>query len=154
MPTTAGTRPSVSAALAPSPAAMLVSALAIPGRPEHVQAAREFTALALRVHGRDDDGISGLLVSEVVTNSLIHSDSGRPGGTITVRVIITPGESRVEVADDGGDGEPVPRTAPGDADAEDGRGLFLLQELADEWGHFRQGGRLITWFTLRTGRPA
>lgn len=133
---------------------MLVSALAIPGRPEHVHTAREFTALVLRVHDRDDDGISGLLVSELVTNSLVHSDSGRPGGTITVTAIVTPGETRIEVADDGGDGDPVLRAVPDDISAEDGRGLFLLQELADDWGHARHGGGLTTWFTLRTGRSA
>ena len=157
MPTAAGTRPSVSAALTPSPAARLVSGLAIPGRPEHVQAARQFTDLVLRTHGRDDDGIASLLASELITNSLRHGRSGRPGGTVTILVIITPGEILIGVTDDGGPGEPVmhPEGKDGDdGEAESGRGLHLVDRLSAGWGHFRQGHQLTTWFTLRTGQPA
>jgi anti-sigma regulatory factor (Ser/Thr protein kinase) len=86
--------------------AMLISALAIPGHPAHVRVAREFTALVLGAHSRDDDGIAALLVSELITNSLRHSASGQPGGTITVIVAVAPGEALIEVTDNGGTGEP------------------------------------------------
>jgi hypothetical protein len=63
-------------------AGLLISALAIPGRPEHVHAARAFVNLILGVHHRDDEGVASLLVSELVTNSLRHGDSGATDGTI------------------------------------------------------------------------
>jgi anti-sigma regulatory factor (Ser/Thr protein kinase) len=124
---------------------MLISALVIPGRPEHVRAAREFAALVLRTHSRDDDGTVGLLLSEMAANSLQHSDSGKPGGTITVTVTVTPEKVVAEVADDGGDSEPVLRDPPGD-EAERGRGLRLVEELSDAWGYFGGKGQLVTWF--------
>ena len=137
---------------------MLISVLAIPGRPEHVQAARAFTGLVLGVHARDDGGISSLLVSELVKNSLRHGDSGKPGGTITITVAVTAGEVLIEVTDNGGAGEPAPRDLSSNVsdagNAEGGRGLYLVQELSSAWGHFVAGGRLTTWFELKTGQPS
>jgi serine/threonine-protein kinase RsbW len=132
---------------------MLVSALAIPGSAQHVRAAREFAALVLRVHAVADDGTVGLLLSELMSNSLAYSDSGKPGGTITVTVTVSPGKIVAEVADAGGDGEPVLRDPPGD-DSERGRGLRLVQELSDGWGYFGGKGQLVTWFELKTGQPS
>ncbi len=96
-------------------------------------------------------GPPGVLVSELVTNSLRHSDSGNPGGTITVTVAITPNETVVQVTDDGGPAEPDPGD-PGDTDAEDGRGLWLVGELSAGWGFFRRDSRLVTWFELKAER--
>jgi anti-sigma regulatory factor (Ser/Thr protein kinase) len=79
---------------------------------------------------------------------LQHSDSGRPGGTVTVTVAVTAGEVLIEVTDDGGAGHPAPRPA-GAGDDEDGRGLRLVQELAAGWGYFGGKGRLSTWFELK-----
>jgi anti-sigma regulatory factor (Ser/Thr protein kinase) len=141
----------------PGTVGRLVSGLAIPGRPEQVQAARQFTDLVLRAHGRDDDGIASLLVSELVTNSVRHSHSGRPGGTVAILVIITPDEVLIGVTDDGGPDEPVPQAAGEDGDdgeAESGRGLRLVVELAARWGHYRHGSQLTIWFTLCPRQPA
>ena len=135
-------------AMAQTPAdtgAMLISALAIPGEPEQVRTAREFTALVLRAHARDDDGTAALLVSELVTNSLRHSASGQHGGTITVIVAVAPDETLIEVTDNGGPTDPVPRAA---SDGEDGRGLHLVEELAAAWGYHRRETQLTTWFQL------
>lgn len=129
-------------------AGMLISALVIPGQPEHVRAAREFAALVLRAHSRDDDGTVGLLLSELAANSSQHSDSGKPGGMITVTVTVTPEKVVAEVADDGGDSEPVLREADDDQ-AERGRGLRLVEELSDAWGYFGGKGQLVTWFELK-----
>jgi serine/threonine-protein kinase RsbW len=156
MPTATPTlQPPIAASAADTrTAGLLVSVLAIPGRPEHVQAARQFTDLVLRAHGRDDEGTASLLVSEIVTNSLRHSRSGRPGGTVTILVAIRPGEILIGVTDDGGTGEPVRREGENDGGAEDGRGLHLVDQLAARWGHYRQGHQLTTWFTLRARQPA
>jgi serine/threonine-protein kinase RsbW len=123
------------------------AALAIPGRPEHVRDARAFTELVLAVHQLADDGIAGLLVSELVTNSLQHSDSGRPGGTVTVTVAVIAGDVLVEVTDEGGAAHPAPRD--GGTDEEDGRGLHLAEQLAADWGYTGGKGRLSTWFELK-----
>ena len=124
---------------------MLISALVIAGRPEHVHAGRAFADLVLGVHHRDDDGIASLLVSELVTNSLLHGCSRAASATITLTVAVAPGEVLVEVTDNGGGGEPVPREA-----GEDGRGLHLVAELSDAWGYIAGVGRLTTWFELKT----
>lgn len=149
----ASAEPSVSAET-PEPAGMLISSLVIPGHPKHVPAARQFAALVLRVHSRDDDGTVGLLLTELISNSLAHSNSGKPGGTITVTVTVTPEKVVGEVADDGGDGEPVLRDPPGE-EAERGRGLQLVDELSDGWGYFGGGeGRMVTWFEVKAGQPS
>jgi serine/threonine-protein kinase RsbW len=135
-------------------AGTLVSALVIPGEPEHARAAREFAALVLRVHAIDDDGTAGLLLSELISNSLAYSDSGKPGGTVTVTVTVTPGHVVAEVADDGGDSVPVLREPPG-VESESGRGLRLVDELSSGWGFCRGKGKLVTWFELKAlPRPA
>jgi anti-sigma regulatory factor (Ser/Thr protein kinase) len=126
---------------------MLISALAIPARPEHVRAARAFVTLVLQVHQRDDDGIASLLVSELVTNSLLHGGPGAADGTVTVTVAIAPGEVLVEVTGNGGGGEPVQRDAG--ADGESGRGLHLVAQLSHAWGYLAASGRLTTWFELK-----
>ena len=47
-----------------------------------------------------------LLVSELVTNSVMHSQSGEPGGTVTVALCPGPAGILVQVCDDGGSSEP------------------------------------------------
>ncbi|MFB8180429.1 ATP-binding protein [Streptomyces sp. NPDC055966] len=72
-----------------------------------------------------------LLVSELTTNAVLHTDSGHVlcGLTLT-------GDARrlrIELHDDG----PTPVRPPEDhagPGEENGRGLFLVQQLADRWG--------------------
>src|SRR5579872_5468592 len=61
------------------------ASLSVPGRPEQVHAARVFTS---QTFGSEHpcEPVAVLLVSEVVTNSVLHSDSCLPGGTVTVTV--------------------------------------------------------------------
>lgn len=81
-----------------------------------------------------------LLVSELVTNAVVHARS-RPN----VAVMLLPEAVRVEVADDVADGL-APRAA-GDTD-ESGRGLFLLDELSSAWGVDVSGGGKTVWFEV------
>ncbi|WP_329067439.1 ATP-binding protein [Streptomyces sp. NBC_01429] len=69
-----------------------------------------------------------LLVSELLANSVEHSASR------LVRVVVShPEHGRVRVAvADNSPAPPTPRTAPDDA--EDGRGLAVVQALSDRWG--------------------
>jgi len=93
-----------------------------------------------------DDGLlrdAQLLVSEVVTNSIKHSGSDDP---IRLRVWARRSGLKVEVAD-GGFGFEPDQPSPRD-DAEGGRGLMILDTLADRWGTSRDG-RARVWFELR-----
>jgi anti-sigma regulatory factor (Ser/Thr protein kinase) len=98
--------------------------------------------------GRVDLGDVGVLVSEVATNAYRYSLSGKSGGGVRVAVREAPDRVRVEIQDDGG-GVTVP-VIPAWADAR-GRGLLLVQELADAWGYHvdESGNRRITvWFEM------
>jgi anti-sigma regulatory factor (Ser/Thr protein kinase) len=92
--------------------------------------------------GRD---VARLLVSELVTNAVQHTDSRHPGGTVTVTILNAPGAVHAEVTDEGSASSiPVVRE---DLFATDGRGLFLVQALAKDWGYVRDHRGTTVWFT-------
>jgi len=83
-----------------------------------------------------------LLLSELATNALAHSASGR-GGTFTVTVFHRSGDVRVEVADQGG------LWLPGTAgDEVHGRGLVIVSSLARAWGITGDESGRTVWFEL------
>ena len=83
-----------------------------------------------------------LLVSEVVTNSIKHSGSDDP---IQLRVWERSTGLKIEVADGGFGFEPAePRDRGVD---EGGRGLLILEALADRWGT-SYDARARVWFEL------
>jgi anti-sigma regulatory factor (Ser/Thr protein kinase) len=83
---------------------------------------------------------AALLVSEVVTNVLLHARS-----EASLRVCARPGALRVEVCDSSA--LPVQRRLRA-AEAATGRGLVLLDALAERWGtETRRGGKVV-WFEL------
>jgi anti-sigma regulatory factor (Ser/Thr protein kinase) len=92
--------------------------------------------------GEEVHDTAALLISELVTNSVRHSNAA--GGVIELMASITPRSVRVEVSDDGEgfDMMPVPHD-----DSEAGRGLELVQELSDRWGR-PTGMRTCVWFEL------
>jgi anti-sigma regulatory factor (Ser/Thr protein kinase) len=128
-----------------------VAALAsweLPGRAKSVGIARAFLRLLL---GPDDPQLETAqwLISELFTNSVIHSRSGsHTHGKVGVAVWRRPnGCLLVEVSDDGG--ETVPQDASGDLMAESGRGWQLVQAVARSCGSTTSGmGKRTTWFTL------
>ena len=81
-----------------------------------------------------------LLVSELVTNAVVHAGS-RPD----VAVILLPHALRVEVADNDPAG-PRARVA-GDED-ESGRGLLLLDQLSTKWGVDASPTGKTVWFEV------
>ncbi|GAA3096646.1 ATP-binding protein [Streptomyces rectiviolaceus] len=90
--------------------------------------------------------IAELLTSELVTNALVHTDRDAIL-TATVR----PGRLRVEVRDFVGR---RPKLCVPDADGSThGRGLMLVQSLADAWGVRAHGVGKVVWFEL-DGGPA
>ncbi|WUB77457.1 ATP-binding protein [Streptomyces sp. NBC_00576] len=87
-----------------------------------------------------------LLLSELVTNSLRHA-STPPGREIGLRFATYDGRLRVEVAD-ANNCRPTPRQAS--PEDEGGRGLTLVQTLAERWGCCprRHGIGKATWAEL------
>jgi len=117
--------------------------LVICAQPGQVGVARTFVRQVLG-HGHPGTERVTLLTSELVTNSVNHSDSRREGGTITVTVRASADCVRVEVQDDGG---PTAPTVCCDGDlAEAGRGLRLVEAYSLMWDHYRNGTGRVTWF--------
>jgi hypothetical protein len=106
-----------------------------PGEPGRVPEARRWAAAALSRAGADPDAAE-LLASELVSNALLHTRSGQPGGTVTV--LVTPGG--VLHVHDLGPAGPEPcggpgGWAPGAGRADFGRGLLLVAELGTGFAH-------------------
>ncbi|MFD8782244.1 ATP-binding protein [Kitasatospora sp. NPDC059599] len=73
-----------------------------------------------------------LLLGELFANAVQHADAPADR-LIEVRFAVVRDRLRLEVHD-AGTGRPSLSTAPADADAECGRGLFLVNALAERWG--------------------
>jgi anti-sigma regulatory factor (Ser/Thr protein kinase) len=115
------------------------------GRPDHIGAARRFVAAALVAWPAAQEAAL-LLVSELVTNAVLHSASGDQGGSVEVRYALDDQEVYVEVVDDGGAAHP--RRHGEYLEGVSGRGLALVTALASSWGvHEHQDGRVV-WFRL------
>ena len=84
-----------------------------------------------------------LLVSEVVTNAVIHPEV-QDRGDIQLRARIAGDVIRVEVTDDGQGFEPRPRD-PTRSDR--GYGLYLVEKQAERWGVESADGTTV-WFEL------
>jgi anti-sigma regulatory factor (Ser/Thr protein kinase) len=84
-----------------------------------------------------------LLVSEIVTNAVIHSKA-RPGTPIRFSVAANRHHIRVGVHDGGPSFTPESR---GGATEHDGWGLRLLDQQAQAWGVEDEQGTLV-WFEL------
>lgn len=97
---------------------------------QSVPAARDFAQDALaawEMTTRADDIL--LCVSELTTNALLHGVP--PGRGFLLRVTHDENTVRVEVHDSGTGTPAVPERS---ATAENGRGLLLVEALADKWG--------------------
>jgi anti-sigma regulatory factor (Ser/Thr protein kinase)/DNA-directed RNA polymerase subunit RPC12/RpoP len=87
-----------------------------------------------------------LLVSELVNNVVSHTGDGSRITASDMRVRVYPDRVRIEVRDQGPGFEPTVRDL-GDDDPESGWGLFLVDELADDWG-VESGVQNCVWFEL------
>jgi anti-sigma regulatory factor (Ser/Thr protein kinase) len=86
-----------------------------------------------------------LLVSELVTNVVLHAPPESVLSAADLRVRLYGDRVRVEVRDEGPGFSPRPRTV--DQDAESGWGLHLVGQLADEWG-VELGAQNCVWFEV------
>lgn len=117
-----------------------------PARPESVAEARTFVAAHLRAHGlRHLVQDASLVVSELTTNAVIHART-----PFEVRLTRSDGTVLVQVTD-----RSVHTLAPRTHDVEQtvGRGLHLVESLADSWGVVQHptGGKSV-WVTFRVNR--
>jgi hypothetical protein len=144
--------------------AVVLGAIAIPGRGEQVRVARAFVARVLRKLAAPDEAVPGepapgepvpdesvldnatLLTSELVTNAIRHSRSGESGGSVGLMVAAVPGGIRVEVTDSGSAASSP--AVKQDHCSCDGHGLFLVEAVAREWGCRRSDAGTTVWFCL------
>jgi serine/threonine-protein kinase RsbW len=127
-----------------------------PRAPEAITFERDYpgTADQVRRVRADLTGIAGaypiadelvLLASELATNAVLHTRSGHPARTFTVRATLYPGDyAWVEVVDQGG------AWTADMYDDEHGRGLTIVANLAGDgnWGIEGNSASRVAWFRL------
>jgi len=93
----------------------------------------------------DVDGVDDvvLVASELATNAIRHSDSGKPGGSFTLQVAEFTDAWHVRIDDQGGRGSPA-SGQPKETD-EVGRGLPVIASLARAWGMFGDNAGRTVW---------
>ena len=112
-----------------------------PPRPSSVGEARRMIRGGLLHAGRDDlVETAELLVSEIVTNALVHA-----GTPIVVAFSFPDGVLRVEVSD-GSPHAPSPRAYGPSAGT--GRGLMLLEDMVADWGVVPAPTGKTVWFQV------
>ena len=114
---------------------------------QSARAARRFVSQILTGWDDDEGDLTDtvtLLVSELVTNAVIHA-----GSEVEVSVRLTPTAARIEVTDNSADSI-NPRDATQEEDS--GRGLALVGSLARRWGvRPAPGGGKTVWFEVDRG---
>ncbi|MGW3124107.1 SpoIIE family protein phosphatase [Streptomyces sp. NPDC001107] len=143
LPDAEGHDDDVTLLLAQLPAAPLdIARKELPAIASAVSAGRSFVVETLAAWGcahKADD--AKLLVSEVLTNSVQHAE-----GPVVLHLRHTATELAVEISDHSPH-LPEPRLAA--QDDESGRGLILVDTLADNWGVRPDEQGKTTWFSLR-----
>jgi anti-sigma regulatory factor (Ser/Thr protein kinase) len=110
-----------------------------------VRRARAFVRAHCRTLGFDAEACEAavLLTSEAVTNAFIHGRS-----EARIHITTSPGRLHVEVADDN---SRHPQRLDQDADALDGRGIAIVQQLASRWGVRDDPYGKTVWFEVAAG---
>jgi len=123
-----------------------MSALVLPIDGRSVAAARRFLRTLLDGHQATATDDAVLMISELVTNAVRHAH-------ILLRVMVSIADQtlRVEVSDD----DPTLPVAPDPQHhATSGRGLRIVDDLADEWGIIPNTDGKTVWFELHLGHGA
>ncbi|MFE9765566.1 ATP-binding protein [Streptomyces sp. NPDC005808] len=121
--------------------------LTTPNSPLTPKICRDTVAILLATHGHTPDlaDTARNLVSEIVTNAVLHTTSP----TIDMETAVLLDGVRIAVYDD----SPAAHLVPIDTtwDGECGRGLLLVQALAETWGvtPAHPFSRKHVWFELR-----
>ena len=118
-----------------------------PHEPQSVPAARRFATAVLRGAPTEILEAVELMVSELATNCIRHTNSG-----FDLTIIRSGGDIRVEATDHAG-GTPIMRS-PQPTDPS-GRGLKIIDMLSAGWGVESEAdaGKTV-WFTISAATPA
>ncbi len=105
------------------------------GTAAQAAAARRWARAAVAgMAGPDAAGLAEAAIAELLANAVTHSRSGQPGGTFTVIIAGSADGVTVHVHDQGAAGGAVPRPRDAGDEAENGRGLRIVDELSAAWG--------------------
>jgi anti-sigma regulatory factor (Ser/Thr protein kinase) len=119
----------------------------LPYMPASVTTARWRLAADLREAGISGPAIgdASLVLSELLSNAILHA---RPlaGSTVRVAWSITEGRLEVRVRDGGGSTHPHAQHPPPAATG--GRGLAIVDHLAQDWGVQSDGYQTTVWAVL------
>ncbi|MFZ0667214.1 MAG: ATP-binding protein [Acidimicrobiales bacterium] len=121
---------------------MTSATIVLPPESASVPQARRFVADHLSDLPSETVDTARLLVSEVVTNAVLHART-----ELSLTLMRDPSKVSVEVADSN-PLLPVLRTHG--ADAGTGRGLHVLDKMATRWGANQTDGGKVVWFEIRT----
>ena len=126
--------------------ALEVVSAELPANAASVRSARALVLDALGDDGEDLLFSLELLISEVVSNAIVHAASAP-----RIEAQLGPDTVRVAVYDD----DPtLPSHRQPDAERPGGRGLHLLDRLASRWGSERiDGDGKVVWFELDRAMP-
>jgi anti-sigma regulatory factor (Ser/Thr protein kinase) len=108
-----------------------------------IRAARRFVLDAVGKAPRELRDAISVMVSELAMNAVQYAHTA-----FDVKVERADGSLRVEVTDSGGGSPEVQPLPP--ASSPHGRGLFIVEQLSDEWGVSRSPGgpRRSVWFRI------
>jgi anti-sigma regulatory factor (Ser/Thr protein kinase) len=108
-----------------------------------IRAARQFVLAAIGDAAADQRELVSVMVSELAMNAVEYA-----GTRFEVSVEVTGRRLQVEVADSGGG--TVQAQPPPPASSPHGRGLFIVDELSDDWGvsPSRGASGKSVWFTV------
>lgn len=133
--------PARRAALPTAPPSRAVS---LPPSLRSVAAARRFAERWLAEWGLDELAPdAALLLSELVTNAIVHVPDG--SGDVELALARTPAQLIAQVTDAGGS---LPQCGRAGPDSENGRGMWLVEQIADQWGHHVSAAGKTVWFAL------
>lgn len=121
-----------------------------PGALSAVKDARDWLSHRLALARTPDSPAQDalLVLSELATNALLHSPAGARGGAFLVSLFASTQCLRVSVRGCDDTRVPALRAVPADPESEHGRGLFLVNALADTWGVERTPHGPAVFFTL------
>jgi anti-sigma regulatory factor (Ser/Thr protein kinase) len=111
--------------------------------PASIRAARRFVLDAVGDAGQELRDAISVMVSELAMNAVQYARTA-----FDVRMDLTEESLRVEVSDSGG-GTPEVQPPP-PASSPHGRGLFIVDQLSDEWGVIPagDGAEKSVWFRI------
>ena len=123
----------------------------VPHRIDSVPAARAFLAKLLKGWDISDAVIddASLLTTELLTNAVVHGT-----GVVDLGIEVSDGVLHVGVHDDGTE---RPEVCDVSTDSVGGRGIWMVQSIAQNWGsepsHGDEPGKTV-WFELTIKRPS